>query len=203
LEQKNKKAGAETGKRDLTSEQRIRLSQHANVTQKFIEIVQEYQDMQTKYKNKFKDRMERQYKIVKPNATTDEIEKAIESGAEGGQLFAQQILMGPQHAEAKKALYDIQERHQDIIKLEKSILELHQLFLDMAVLVDAQGDMINQIENYVQSAADHTNKGVEEMKKAVKLQKASRRKLFCILCMIIGIIIIISIVVVSLKQSLS
>lgn len=151
--------------------------------------------MQTRYKNKFKDRMERQYKIVKPNATTQEIEKAIESGGDTSQMFAQQILMGPQHAEAKKALYDIQERHQDIIKLEKSILELHQLFLDMAVLVDAQGDMINQIENYVQSAADHTAKGVDEMKKAVKYQKASRRKMFCILCLIIFVVIIVIILV--------
>ncbi|KAI3630948.1 hypothetical protein MIR68_011031 [Amoeboaphelidium protococcarum] len=194
MESQNKKAGADPQKQNLTSEQRIRLSQHTNVTKKFIEVVTEYQQMQNKYKNKYKDRLERQYKIVKPNATTDEIERAIEEGADGGQMFAQQVLMGAQHAEAKKALYDIQERHQDIMKIEKSVLELHQMFLDMAVLVDAQGEMINQIETYVASAAEHTNKGVEEMKKAVKMQKKSRKKMcfimFCLLMLIVIVIIV-------------
>lgn len=129
IENENKKKGAEAGKVNLSAEQRIRLSQHANMTQKFIDSVNEYQDIQQKYKTKYKDRLERQYKIVKPNATHEEIEKAMESGA-GSDLFAQQILMGPQHAEAKKALYDIQERHQDIVKLEKSILVSFKL-LDM------------------------------------------------------------------------
>jgi t-SNARE complex subunit (syntaxin) len=73
--------------------------------------------------------------------------------------------------------------------------ELHQLFLDMAVLVDAQGDMINQIEHYVLSAADHTNKGVDAMKKAVKSQKKSRKRAYCILLLLLVMIVVVSVVV--------
>jgi t-SNARE complex subunit (syntaxin) len=91
------------------------------VTKKFLEAVTEYQEIQIKYKTKFRDRIERQLRIVKPNATTEEIEHLIESGGES-ELFAQQILAGPQLAEARRALNDIQDRHQDIIKIEKSIL---------------------------------------------------------------------------------
>lgn len=195
MEAKNQKLGATSNNNDLTAEQRIRISQHGNLTKKFVDVVGEYQEIQTKYKNKYRDRLERQYKIVKPNATGEEIEKVLESGADTSGLFAQQILMGPQHAEAKRALYDIQERHQDIVKIEKSILELHQLFLDMAVLVDAQGDMINQIEHYVQSAADHTNKGVDQMKKAVKSQRKSRKKMCCIMFLLLVLIIVVGIVI--------
>lgn len=35
-------------------------------------------------------------------------------------------------------LAEIQERHKAIKELEQSLLELHQIFLDMAVLVEAQ-----------------------------------------------------------------
>jgi syntaxin 1A/syntaxin 1B/2/3 len=122
MEADNKKAGADNSRLDLTAEQRIRISQHSNVTKKFIEIVTEYQEIQTKYKLKYRDRLERQYKIVKPTATADEIDKALETGKDSSSLFAQQMLMGPQHAEAKRALYDIQERHQDMVKIERSIL---------------------------------------------------------------------------------
>ncbi len=64
----------------------------------------------------------------------------------------------------------------------------------MAVLVDAQGEMINQIEHYVQSAADHTNKGVDEMKKAVKNQRKSRRRMCCILFLLLMAIVVAAVV---------
>lgn len=72
----------------------------------------------------------------------------------------------------------------------------------MAVLVDAQGDMINQIEHYVQSAADHTNKGVEEMKKAVKSQKRSRKRMCCILFLLLVLIVVVAIVLSVVRCSL-
>jgi t-SNARE complex subunit (syntaxin) len=122
MEAKNKDLGIENSNKQLSAEQRMRLSQHGNITKKFMETMTEYQEIQTKYKNKYRDRLERQFKIVKPDATAAEIEHALESGTDGSSLFAQQILMGAQHAEAKRALYDIQERHQDIIRIEKSIL---------------------------------------------------------------------------------
>lgn len=39
---------------------------------------------------------------------------------------------------ARQTLADIEDRHADIMKLEKSIRELHDMFLDMAVLVESQ-----------------------------------------------------------------
>ena len=46
-------------------------------------------------------------------------------------------------------LAEIQERHEAVKELEKSLMELHQIFLDMAVLVEAQGEMLDNIENQV------------------------------------------------------
>ncbi len=40
---------------------------------------------------------------------------------------------------------EIQERHEAVKELEKSLLDLHQIFLDMAVLVEAQGEMLDNI----------------------------------------------------------
>jgi t-SNARE complex subunit (syntaxin) len=39
---------------------------------------------------------------------------------------------------AKQTLADIEARHNDILKLEQSIKELHDMFMDMAMLVEAQ-----------------------------------------------------------------
>ena len=43
--------------------------------------------------------------------------------------------------QAKQTLADIEARHADIIKLENSIRELHDMFVDMAMLVESQVGM--------------------------------------------------------------
>lgn len=48
-------------------------------------------------------------------------------------------------------LAEIQERHEAVKELERSLLDLHQIFLDMAVLVEAQGEMLDNIEAQVHS----------------------------------------------------
>ena len=50
--------------------------------------------------------------------------------------FLQGIIMDT--AAAKQTLADIEARHADIIKLETSIKELHDMFMDMAMLVESQ-----------------------------------------------------------------
>ena len=40
--------------------------------------------------------------------------------------------------QAKQTLADIEARHNDIMKLETSIRDLHDMFMDMAMLVESQ-----------------------------------------------------------------
>lgn len=40
--------------------------------------------------------------------------------------------------QARQTLADIEARHADIMKLENSIRELHDMFMDMAMLVENQ-----------------------------------------------------------------
>lgn len=80
-----------------------------------------------------------------------------------------------QRNEARKALEDIQNRHRDVVRIEKSILELQQLFVDMAVLVAAQGEMVDQIAIHINDTVNDTEKGVEALKNAIDLQKKTRK----------------------------
>lgn len=45
----------------------------------------------------------------------------------------------------------------------------------MAVLVDSQGELLNQIEFNVSQSVAYTTDGVKELKKAVEYQKKSRK----------------------------
>lgn len=175
MKKKNQQFDAKGG---TSTEKRIRTNMHGTLTQKFLELVQEYQEVQTNYKNKYQEKIERQYKVAKPDATQAEIEEAIESG-DSSKVFATQILDSHLHQQAKNALAYIETRHADIKKIEASIQQLHQLFVDMAILVDAQGEMLNQIEYNVSQSVDYVSKGNEQLQQAVKLQKKSRKLMMC------------------------
>ena len=51
--------------------------------------------------------------------------------------------------QALDAMAEIQERHEAVNDLETSLVDLHQIFLDMSVLVEAQGEMLDNIEQQV------------------------------------------------------
>ena len=183
-----------------SSEARIRSNMHGTLTRKFVDLMAEYQELQTKYKNKYREKVERQYRIVKPHATKEEIDQAFDSGNQQPELFTQQILQGPGHAAARSALADIQERHKDITRLETSIAELHQLFLDMSVLVESQGELLDQIEYTVGQSVNYTGKAVEELRTANKYQKKTRRKMCCIICVILVVLAVVLIPIITSSQ---
>jgi len=199
-ENESKEKEEDETKGGASVEVRLRSSQHSALSKKFVDVMSEYQRVQTQCKSRFKQRMERQYLIVKPEATPEEVNEALDSNQ--GQIFSQQFLATNQRAEAKKALKDIQDRHQEILKLEESLRELHQLFVDMQILVEAQGQMLNEIEKAVDNAVDYTEKGAAEMKKAVKYQKQSRKKMIIIICclLILLLVILVPVLVTTLKK---
>ena len=51
--------------------------------------------------------------------------------------------------QVQQVMSDVQQRHDQMRQLESSMLELHQVFLDMSILVADQGDTINNIDNWV------------------------------------------------------
>jgi len=172
-----------------TAQYRIRTNMHQTLTRKFLDLMQEYQEVQTKYKNKYRERVERQYKIAKPDATQDEIDEALESG--NTQIFQKQILDMQHHAQAKEALIYIENRHRDIMRLEQSIKELHQLFLDMAILVEAQGELIDQIEYNVSQSVAYSKEAVKQLNQANQLQKKSRKKMCCLIIILLILFIVL------------
>lgn len=68
----------------------MRKTQHAALKKKFIETIQRYQDIERTYQQKYRQRVERQIKIVQPNATSDDIDRVLESD-EPPQIFAQSV----------------------------------------------------------------------------------------------------------------
>lgn len=178
-----------------TADLRIRKTQHATLSRKFVEVMNDYNACQIDYRERCKGRIQRQLEITGKTTTNDELEDMLESG--NLQVFTQDIIMETQ--QAKQTLADIEARHADIMKLEKSIQELHDMFMDMAMLVEQQGEMIDRIEYNVEQAVDYVETAKMDTKKAVKYQSKARRKLiFIIICVVVLVAILAIILITSL-----
>ncbi|XP_076647826.1 syntaxin 1A isoform X1 [Halictus rubicundus] len=177
---------------------RIRKTQHSTLSRKFVEVMTEYNRTQTDYRERCKGRIQRQLEITGRTTTNEELEEMLEQGNPA--VFTQGIIMETQ--QAKQTLADIEARHADIIKLENSIRELHDMFMDMAMLVESQGEMIDRIEYHVEHAVDYVQTATQDTKKALKYQSKARRKMiFITICVLILAVIVISIIIACLPGS--
>lgn len=67
-------------------------------------------------------------------------------------------------------------KYQDVLTLEQSVAELHQMFLDFALLTEQQGELLDQIEYQVKSAADYIDDANVDVHEAIEYQKKIRKK---------------------------
>jgi len=172
-------------------EKNTRRLQVAAQKKKFMDYIQEYREVERNSREKYRTRMERQYKIVKPDATQEEIKYAMDND-QGSQVFASALTQSTRYADARNAYREVQERHEDIKRIAATMLELQQLFNDMAMLVERQDEQIQTIEATANNVENTMEGGHKEIEKGVKSAKKARRKRW--ICFWVLIVIIIAIV---------
>jgi len=177
------------------SQKKTRTHIHNVLTQKFISLITEYQTLQNNYKEKYRERVQKQAEIVKPGISRDEVDEMITSGTG---VFTDQILSDQKHTEAKNALLQMQEQQRDLKQLEKSIQELNQLFIDMQTIVESSSENINRLEANVNQSVQITGTGVAHLVKANEYANIRRKRI----AFTIGAILIVLLIVAGVIAAL-
>ncbi|KAH7278280.1 hypothetical protein KP509_38G033900 [Ceratopteris richardii] len=186
--QNRKKPGAGEG----TSIDRIRMSMTTTQKKKLKELMDEFQTLRQKIQTEYREVVERRVFTVTGKKLDEEtIDRLIETG-HSEQIFHKAI-QEQGRGQILDTLDEIQQRHDAVKDIERKLLDLHQIFLDMAVLVDEQGELLDNIETQVSKAVDHVQEGTKVLHRAKSLQKNSR-KWMCIAIIILLIIIVIIVV---------
>lgn len=184
------KAGCGKG----TGVDRSRTATTLALKKKLKDKMAEFQTLRETIHQEYRDVVERRvFTVTGARADEETIERLIETG-DSEQIF-QKAIQEQGRGQIMDTLAEIQERHDAVRDLEKKLLDLQQIFMDMAVLVDAQGELLDNIETQVSSAVDHVQQGNTALQKAKKLQKNSR-KWMCIAILILLIIVAIIVVAV-------
>ncbi|XP_072553341.1 syntaxin-11b.1 [Salminus brasiliensis] len=125
---------------------RIARTQYAGLSNNFRDAMMEYNEAEMSHKETCKLHIQRQMEIVGRDVTGEQIEEMLESGQ--WNIFSENVL--PEGKTARSALNQIESRHQDLLELEKRIKSVHEVFLDVAMLVEEQGPMMDYIFTNVQ-----------------------------------------------------
>jgi len=86
----------------------------------------------------------------------------------------------------------VAEKYNEVQAIEKSVIELNQMFQDMAYITEMQGELLDQIETQVKEATEYVEEGNVQMRKATDLL-INTRKWQCIICTIL--LVILSIII--------
>ncbi|KAK4051510.1 Target SNARE coiled-coil homology domain-containing protein [Microbotryomycetes sp. JL221] len=149
--------------------------------------LQRFNTIEKTHRDKIKERVTRQIKIVDPEATDDDIKEALDAGA-GVQVFAQAVA-GARTTEARRAFADSQQRQTDLVKLEETIGELALLFQQMQQLILDQEHQFTSIENQTGQVEQDMELGVKQTHQAVLTAASTRKKRK--ICAAVGVVILI------------
>ncbi|XP_060687876.1 syntaxin-11a [Hemiscyllium ocellatum] len=159
---------------------RIAQAQHFVVLHTFHNAMLEYNKEEMKQRENCKTRIQRQLEIMGKDISNNEMEEMIEQGK--WDVFSGNLLSEVRGA--RTALSEIEQRHRELLKLECRVREIHDLFLQVAVLVEEQSETLNNIEINVQKVQDYTGEAKVQLKKAVEHKRNNIcRKIFCCCCL--------------------
>uniref|UniRef100_A0ACD5XCY4 Uncharacterized protein n=1 Tax=Avena sativa TaxID=4498 RepID=A0ACD5XCY4_AVESA len=185
-----------------TSTDRTRTSVVAGLRKKLRDSMESFSSLRERISSEYRDTVARRYFTV-TGAQPDEatLDTLAETGE--GERFLQRAIAEQQgRGEVLGVVAEIQERHGAVAQLERSLLELQQVFNDMAVLVEAQGEQLNDIEGNVGRARSFVDRGREQLQVARKHQKSSR-KWMCIGIAVLLVVILVIVVPIVVKNSQS
>ncbi|KPM40630.1 hypothetical protein AK830_g5951 [Neonectria ditissima] len=168
--------------------------QVSRVDRRLKQAITQYQQVESQFRKRTQDQMARQYRIVRPDASEDEVRAAVEDTT-GGQVFSQALMQSDRQGRARAALSAVQDRHTALVKIEQQMVELAQLCQDMDTLVVQQEAAVTQIEQKGEEVVENLDKGNEEIGVAVNTARKTRKKKWICLGICVAIIVVIVIIV--------
>jgi len=172
-----------------------RVNQLNSCTRRFKSSSLEFSTELNTFNSTLRDKQKRHIDILDDNKLTEQEKEEMVNDYDRAEAFIQEQF---QMVEASDALVDrlaeLEDRHQGMLKIEKSIKELQEMWMELNVLVTEQQEMLDQISKNVEETRDYVKSATKHLQKAEEKQKCSRKLQLwaCCCCLIILVILLIS-----------
>lgn len=176
-------------KQPNSAEGKIRRNMQQAMAKKHQQLLQDFQKAQVDFKRALESRQEKEMQLLMPDTTEEERAEMIAEGETTSLIVARK--MAGSHAMILDEVERIREKHQDILRLERSIADLAQMFQEMAVLVESQGEMLDAIEVHVHKTKGYTAKAEQQLITTRKTQHNTQKWMCCLTFVLLIVILAI------------
>ncbi|KAF4125685.1 syntaxin 1B/2/3 [Geosmithia morbida] len=149
-----------------------------------------YQSIERDYQNRYREQIARQYRIVNPEASEEEVNEAanVDWGNEG--VF-QAALRTNRTGHASSVLGNVRARHNELQRIEQTLSELAVLYQELAAIVEQQDPVVQAAETNAENTVENIEKGNQQVEQANKHAKHRRKlKWWCFLVVVLIILAI-------------
>ncbi|XP_010281028.1 PREDICTED: syntaxin-19 [Phaethon lepturus] len=157
---------------------RILASQHTFLSQRYLNAMLSYNDAITAKQEKCRRFIVRQLEVAGKEVSEEEVNDMLQQGK--WEIFNENLLTEVKITKAQ--LSEIEQRHKELVNLENQIKDLKELFIQISVLVEEQGEMMNNIEFSMNNTQEYTQVSKEKFGLAVKYRKRNPCKAVCCWC---------------------
>ncbi|CAL5207482.1 unnamed protein product [Lathyrus oleraceus] len=198
LDRSNEASRSLPGAGPGSSSDRTRTSVVSGLRKKLKDSMDSFNNLRQQISSEYRETVQRRYYTVTGENPDDKTVDLLISTGES-ETFLQKAIQQQGRANIMDTIQEIQERHDTVKEIERNLLALHQVFMDMSVLVQSQGEQLDNIESHVARANSYVRGGVQQLHVARKHQK-NTRKWTCIAILILLIIILIIVLPIVLKK---
>lgn len=168
--------------KENTAVGRTRASVTYGLRVKLKEMMNDFQDLRDKIVSDHKEYLKRRYYNETGEYPSEGMIETMVSGS--GKVF--------EVCEGKMDLVmENKERHEAVMDIKRSLNKLHQVFLDMAVLVEAQGQNLDDIEDNVAKAGSFVSGGTDSLFYAKQMKDRQRNTWVCLIWALLIIICVV------------
>ncbi|EDX16957.1 syntaxin-4 isoform X1 [Drosophila simulans] len=175
---------------DYSLEARMKRTLFYGLHQTFINLWHKNELFLQNYETKVKKNLRLHTKIINSEASEQEIELLIENKTT--KLFVDNFLQETE--KERQTLREMMDRFNELRRLEKSIEEVHALFMRIQTLVMEQSEVIQRVEFHAQQATLHVDKGADELDQAEQHQKKARKKKIMLIVILAAVLLVLLLV---------
>ncbi|KAG2263299.1 hypothetical protein Bca52824_070378 [Brassica carinata] len=174
-----------------SSSDRQRMAVVNGLRKKLKDAMDHFMRVRETISTEYRDTIHRLYfTVTGENPDEGTVDHLISTGE--SETFVQKAIQEQGRGRILDTINEIQERHDAVKDIEKSLNELHQVFLDMAVLVQNQGEQLDTIEDSLKRTNTIIRSGADQLVKARFYQKNTRKwTCYAVLILIIIVVLVV------------
>ncbi|KAK9285842.1 hypothetical protein L1049_025043 [Liquidambar formosana] len=162
-----------------SSVDRTRISITNGLRVKLRDMMNDFQSLREKILSEYKENLKRRYYIATGEEPSEKVMERMITGSAKVEVF---------EGKAEESMEN-KERHKAVMDIQRSLNKLHQVFLDMAVLVETQGEQMDDIEQNVANAGNYISGGTNSFFYAKQMKKKGKKWVYWVWA--VGLIILL------------